>query len=1502
MRLKLTLSRSSGATDDILLVTEASALVSDVARAIADADPLPEVEIPAEQLVTLRALDEATGDWAVVPGDAQIGEDWVASGSRIALADAGPAPTGSNRGPAVARLDVLAGPDAGASFPLPWGTSSVGRSAASNVVLSDRLVSSRHLRVEVSDTIDIVDEGSANGTIVDGGYVSRLTIQRSEDIQIGSTTIRLTKLVARAPSTSLRKQGGPVHFTRSPRVERRYHGAEFVTPDVPVEKDPQPFPWLAMIAPILLGLSMAFLFQRPAALLFVLMSPVMLVGNLFMNRSRDKRALARSIARFEEQIDVLRTDLLRERDDEVAVRLAEAPATQAVYSAALARDPLLWTRRPEHWSFLNLRLGLGRMRSRTTIELKKRGEMIPEFQERADRLVDEFSHVDAVPVVDNPMESGALGLAGLPAAVSPSLNAILVQLSGLHSPAELVISAVLSPDWSDDLEWIKWLPHTSSPQSPLGAIPHLADSVSSAGNLVSALEELIQQRLDRRARERRGAITADETALERGAEVGIRGRSEGYAAPIPAIVVLIADDAPVDRARLVQLSEAGADAGVFPIWLGVSVARLPAVCRTTLTIDGLEGRAAVSFVRTGEIIDPVLIDVVDADAAAHYGRSMAPVVDSGALVADASDLPRSVAMATLLGHEIFDAANAVVDRWVQNGSVHDRTPGAEALPRPAGTLRALVGSAGIDALHLDLRGDGPHALVGGTTGAGKSEFLQAWVLGLAAEYSPDRVTFLFIDYKGGSAFADCVRLPHCVGLVTDLSPHLVRRALTSLRAELHHREHLFNRKEAKDLLDLEKRGDPEAPPALVIVIDEFAALVKEVPEFVDGVVDIAQRGRSLGIHLIMATQRPAGVIKDNLRANTNLRVALRMADESDSVDVVGIPEAAHFDPAIPGRAIAKTGPGRLRRFQSGYAGGWTSDTTEKPDIAISDLRFGGLSVWRPRDERAESPIGRGNRGPTDQQRLVATVSAAAVSAGIPAPRRPWLDVVPSTVELRELLTGDDAEIAFGLSDVPAQQRRVVAAFRPDIDGHLAVYGTGGSGKTVTLRTLAAAVAHTPAGGPVAVYGLDFAGGGLRMIERLPHVGSIVTADDTERIVRLLRTLRAELESRRERYAAVAASTIAEYRRSANAPDERRILLLVDGFPAFREDWELTPGRVAWYDVFRDILAGGRQLGIHVAFTADRYGAVPSSISSSVQSRVVLRLPDEGAYALLEAPKDVLDESSPPGRAVVGGLETQVAVLASAAGGTTSADQSLAVEELATQLDGVVAVVEPIAEMPREYPARQVPAHVKGQPALGISDETLQFVGFEPSGAMLLSGPPGSGRSNALRAITRALRRADAELRLFYAGNARSGMADESVWTAAATGPDDVAALARELAVAVAAGTAGRVAIIVESVTEFLQTPADAALVELVKQVKRNSGFILAEAEVAAWSGSWPLAMEFKNARRGLLLQPDPMEGELLLKTPIPRANRAEYPPGRGMYVTRGKAVRVQLPIVDEIAK
>ena len=372
---------------------------------------------------------------------------------------------------------------------------------------------------------------------------------------------------------------------------------------------------------------------------------------------------------------------------------------------------------------------------------------------------------------------------------------------------------------------------------------------------------------------------------------------------------------------------------------------------------------------------------------------MSPLVDAGAVVADDSDLPRAVSWLELTDPRLGDDPMAVIERWQESTSI--LTGPAAQGARRLGTLRAVVGAAAGEPHALDLRLHGPHALLGGTTGAGKSELLQTWILAMAAAHSPQRVTFLLVDYKGGSAFRECVQLPHTVGLVTDLNPHLVRRALVSLGAELTYREQLFARKRVKDLQEMEKTGDPDTPPSLVIVVDEFAALVHEVPEFVDGMVNVAQRGRSLGLHLILATQRPAGVIKDNLRANTNLRLALRMADETDSLDVLGSPEAVHIDPELPGRAVSKTGPGgwcpsrpamwaaglplasgtrtcRSRNWSSvraGYGGPWTrpppprAPSTIPPTSSASPRPSGRPAQW-PSCRRRAAPGSTSSRTPT----------------------------------------------------------------------------------------------------------------------------------------------------------------------------------------------------------------------------------------------------------------------------------------------------------------------------------------------------------------------------------------------------------------------------------------------------------------------------------------------------------------------------------------------------------
>ncbi len=1397
-------------------------------------------------------------------------------------------------------MQVHNGPEAGRRFELPRGHVVVGRDAGADIVLADPLISKRHARIEVGGTIEVVDLNSANGVLVDGGLVPRVRAVPGQVIVLGDTEVSITPLRSQDPADDpVLERGGALMFNRSPRVEVRFPGTDYPHPSVPSETTPWMFPWPMIVSPVLMGVAIFAITGRALSLLIVVMSPLMMLGNFIGQHTQRGKKLQQEIENFETQIEDLEETLDAQAVVERERRHAEAPAVAFVYEQAMRLGPLLWTRRPEHWNFLSLRLGVGRGRSRNSIRESNGNQAgIAAYQKQVAKLRSRYEYIDDVPIVEILPSSGALGIAGPQHVSADVMRGIAVQLFGLHAPNEIITAAIVDPSWARELEWLKWLPHTSSSRNPFADFA-LADNQSAGTALLNALEETILERLAGTPT-RRGPLKPADTSMAIGAQVGqlvekVVGSGDGDM----ALVLIVSADAPVDRPRLTQIIERGADAGIYTIFLGPTVESLPGACRTFVdATNGLDA-ARIGFVRAGETYEPVRIEGVSASYAEMFARRLAPVVDASTVIEDASDLPRTVSMLGLIGPEVAQSPASVIERWRQNNSINDRS-GAQ-LPRlkRSGTLKAFIGQGSPDAMSLDLRTQGPHALVGGTTGAGKSEFLQAWVLGMAAEYSPDRVTFLFVDYKGGSAFADCVDLPHCVGLVTDLSPHLVRRALTSLRAELHHRERLFNRKKAKDLLELEKRRDPEAPPALVLVIDEFAALAGEVPEFVDGVVDIAQRGRSLGIHLIMATQRPAGVIKDNLRANTNLRVALRMADESDSRDVVGDSIAASFDPSLPGRGIAKTGPGRLVPFQSAYAGGWTTDDVAEAEVRVAELRFGTMLLWEG-DAAPESDSHDEDLGPNDQKRMVRTFIAAAAQARTPPPRRPWLDDLPATVDIASLPVEGDSKIVLGLADIPERQLQEAVSFVPDRDGAMLVYGTSGSGKSTALRTIAIAAGMRPDLGDTEVYGLDFGSGALRSLDVLPHVGSIIPGDDVERVQRVLRTLNDILDRRGKAFSEANAASLSEYRRITGSR-EPRIILLLDGFGQFKAEWDSTTVRMPFYNVFMRILGEGRPLGLHAVATADRAGAVPTAVSANITKRIVLRLSEASAYQVLGVPKDVLSERSVPGRAIIEGFETQLAVL----GGTSNvAEQSKALAVLAGRLRAAGAHEAPaIGALPTSYDEQALPAEVGGEPVLGLADDTLGPLAFEPVGTFIVTGPPQSGKSTAMRSIVNSILRFDPDVRLFHFAGRRAQLTEFAPWMRSATSVDAAKALAKELLEVITDETfPGRIMVVVEGVPQFGDTEAERPMKEMFQAINRSEHFLIGDADVSLLSSGFGFIGDFKAGRQGVALKPDAFDGDSVFKTSFPKVKRQDSPEGRGIFVQNGRLVTVQLPRVTVDAR
>lgn len=418
-----------------------------------------------------------------------------------------------------------------------------------------------------------------------------------------------------------------------------------------------------------------------------------------------------------------------------------------------------------------------------------------------------------------------------------------------------------------------------------------------------------------------------------------------------------------------------------------------------------------------------------------------------------------------------------------------------------------------------------------------------------------------------------------------------------------------------------------------------------------------------------------------------------------------------------------------------------------------------------------------------------------------------------------------------------------------------------------------------------------------MLAELPHIGSIIAGDQPDRVRRLLRTLMATAEERARRYASVRAGTITEYRRIAAQPHEPRILVLLDGFSAFRQQYEMLDGG-KWWDAFATLAADGRPLGIHVILTADRPTALPARLSSVVQRRLTLRLADDNEYTLAGVERGILTPESPPGRALMSHAELHVAVLGGSPGITA---QAQAIAHLAaTMRRQQVAAAAPVEQLPEIVRLSELPETAGRRPVIGLADDNLGPVGFRPEGVFLVSGPPGSGRTTAVATVVLALGRADPTAVLVFFGSKRSPLIGLGTWQQVGTDPAEVAEAAAKLEQMVSRDSAPgvRVAVVIEGIADFLGGPADMPLASLIKTLVNHGHLVVAEAETSALGQSWPLLNAAKSARSGLALQPEQADGLMVYKTDFPKSRRSEFPAGRGLLVENGHVRLAQIAIPE----
>jgi DNA segregation ATPase FtsK/SpoIIIE, S-DNA-T family len=957
---------------------------------------------------------------------------------------------------------------------------------------------------------------------------------------------------------------------------------------------------------------------------------------------------------------------------------------------------------------------------------------------------------------------------------------------------------------------------------------------------------------------------AGAAALAVGPDAGAALLEQLAPSPGRETVLLIDGAAGIDRARV-----AGAyQPGVHVIWIGADRREAPGAAGAVVACDADVARLAVTRVHTGETIEDVTSDGVGVEWAAEVARALAGVRDAGAPDALAA-VPTRASLLDVL--DLPDpTAHALAGLWQARGE----------------DLSAPIGAGADGPFTVDpARTDGLRALIGGMPGAGKSELLQSLVAALATRHPPDRLAFLLVDYKGGAAFKDCVGLPHCAGLVTDLDAHLAERARVSLLAELRRREALLADAGARNLAELTRRAAAAAPPALLVVVDEFATLVREVPAFVDTMIDVAQRGRSLGLHLVLATQRPRGAVSDTIRANTNLRIAMRMADGGESHDIIEAPDAAEIPAGIPGRALALTGrkPGGapdLTEFQTAYAGGRSNGLGEI-EVRVAPFQLGVAHA------RARVLSMAGTSGPSDLHVLVEAAQLAAERLEIPRPSPPWLAPLPERIELADLDASNEPDQAvIGLLDEPARQRQETATFDLERAGSLLVYGGSGSGKTTLLRTLAVALAGRSSPAETQIYALDFASRGLGALEALPQVGSVIGGDDLERVLRLLGGVGDAMAQRRELLAQHGAATVRELRGRHGDPVPR-IVVLLDGYARFAAALE----RVSFGEplhALQRIAADGRPLGVHLVATAGRRADVPGALAGVIGARIVLRMTDEDDYAALGVPRTAFAGANlPPGRAFMhDGLELQVA---------TVADLEAEASRIAARFPGLRA--PRIRALAARVAADRLPAPPAPLVAVaGVSGESLQPVLVDlRDDHVLVAGPPRSGRSTALAAVVASLRRGTPDLACHLLAPRRTAMPTAEGWASVALGADACREAADRLAaLADRPADAPPVLVVVDDGAEI----GDLAGLDVLQRRGRDAGVrLLAATETHAAHrafGGW--LRDLRNARRGLLLMPDPETDGDLLGVRLPRTSSAPRAVGRGYAVADGVAELVQVAL------
>ncbi|ECB9711518.1 type VII secretion protein EssC [Listeria monocytogenes] len=855
------------------------------------------------------------------------------------------------------------------------------------------------------------------------------------------------------------------------------------------------------------------------------------------------------------------------------------PDVTELEKMALRVDSRIYEKTMFHHDFLTFRVGRGDEASSFSVEFQQE-----EFSQEKDELVEEavkikgqYLSINEVPVATDLMH-GPVGYIGPRRLVLEQLQMLVMQTSLFHSYYDLQFITIFPEEEKADWDWMRWLPHANMRDVNVrGFVYH----ERSRDQVLNSLYQILK--------ERKQALTEQASKQEK-------------LYFTPHYVVLITDEKLVlDHTVMEFFNEDPSELGVSLVFVQDVMESLPEHVKTV--VDIRDAKSGNIILEQGDLVNRAFVpDHLPADFDKEViSRALAPLNHLQNLK---NSIPESVTFLEMYGVERVEELN-IAGRWAKNETY-------KSLAVPLG----LRGKDDIVQLNLHEKAHGPHGLVAGTTGSGKSEIIQSYIISLGVNFHPYEVAFLLIDYKGGGMANLFKNMPHLLGTITNLDGAQSMRALASIKAELQKRQRLFGEHDVNHINQyqkLYKQGKATEPmPHLFLISDEFAELKSEQPEFMKELVSTARIGRSLGIHLILATQKPSGVVDDQIWSNSKFKLALKVQNASDSNEILKTPDAAEI--TLPGRSYLQVGNNEIYElFQSAWSGADYVPDKESTDYidttiyAINDLGqydilTEDLSGLDKKDDLTKLP--------SELDAVIDHIHEYTEASGIEALPRPWLPPLPERIFAQDLhpVNFEDAwkepkkplQATIGLLDQPELQAQVPLTLDLTKDGHVAVFSSPGFGKSTFLQSLVMDLARQHNPEQLHVYLLDFGTNGLLPLAKLPHTVDLLNIDNEEKLRKFTNRMNELISDRKKFLSENAVANLSQFEEITKEvlPE---VLVLIDNYDAIRE----TDFSFGFEATLTQIAREGNSVGIHLVMSATRQNSMRQNLLANLKLQLAL---------------------------------------------------------------------------------------------------------------------------------------------------------------------------------------------------------------------------------------------------------------------------------------------------------